>query len=59
MTQFRSPAFEGDVTYLDGEVIEKIDQSPYGVPVVRVQAKQTTQTGEIILTGKAEVEVSY
>ncbi len=59
VTQFRSPAFEGDVTYLDGEVIEKIDQSPYGVPVVRVQAKQTTQTGEIILTGKAEVEVSY
>lgn len=59
VTQFRSPAFEGDVTYLDGEIIEKIDVSPYGMPVVKVQAKMTTQEGEIILTGKAEVEVSH
>jgi acyl dehydratase len=56
-TQFRSPAFEGDVTYIDGEVIEKIDNSEFGVPVVRVQAKMTTQDGDIILTGKAEVSL--
>jgi acyl dehydratase len=58
-TQFRSPAFEGDVTYVDGEVIEKIDMSPYGMPVVRVASKMTTQTGETILTAKAEVQLPY
>jgi acyl dehydratase len=57
-TQFRSPAFEGDVTYVDGEVIEKIDQSPYGMPVVRVAVKMTTQNGDTILTGKAEVQLA-
>jgi acyl dehydratase len=58
-SQFRSPAFEGDVTYVDGEVIEKIEQSPYGFPLVQVQVKMTTQTGETILTGKAEVQLPY
>ena len=58
-TQFRSPAFEGDVTYVDGEVIEKIDMSPYGMPVVRIASKMTTQTGETILTAKAEVQLPY
>jgi hypothetical protein len=57
VTQFRSPAFEGDVTWIDGEVIDKMDKSPYDVPVVLVQVKMTTQTGEIILTGKAEVQL--
>ena len=57
VTQFRSPAFEGDVTYLDGEVIEKIERSEYGKPVVKVQVKQSTQDGEVILSGKAEVEL--
>ena len=58
-TQFRSPAFEGDVTYVDGEVIEKIDQSPYGCPLVKVQTKMTTQDGETILKGTAEVQLPY
>ena len=54
-SQFRSPAFEGDITYLDGEVTDRIEQSPFGVPVVQVKVKQTTQEGEVILTGLAEV----
>jgi acyl dehydratase len=58
-TQFRSPAFEGDVTYIDAEIIEKIDVSPFGMPVVRLQLKMTTQNNETILTGKAEVELPY
>jgi hypothetical protein len=58
-SQFRSPAFEGDVTFLDGEIIDKIDVSPYGGPVVQIKVKQTTQTGEVILTGIAEVELPY
>lgn len=56
-SQFRSPAFEGDVTYLDGEVVDKIDVSPYGMSVVQVKVKQTTQDGDVILTGFAEVEL--
>lgn len=56
-TQFRSPAFEGDVTYFDGEVVGKQDFSPFGVPVVQVKVKQTTQDGEIILTGTADVNL--
>ncbi len=57
VTQFRSPAFEGDVTYVDAEIIEKIDPSPYGFPLVKVRAKMSTQTGETILSGKAEVQL--
>jgi len=56
-SQFRSPAFEGDVTYLDGEVVDKIDVSPYGMSVVQVKVKQTSQDGDVILTGFAEVEL--
>jgi hypothetical protein len=59
VTQFRAPAFEGDVTYINGEVIDKVDQSPYGMPVVQVQIKMTTQTGATLLSGKAEVELPY
>lgn len=58
-SQFRQPAFEGDVTYIDGEVIDKIDQSPYGMPVVVLKVKQSTQDGDIILTGTAEIELPY
>jgi acyl dehydratase len=58
-SQFRSPAFEGDITYLDGEVVDKIDQSPQGCPVVRVKVKQSTQDGDTILSATAEVELPY
>ncbi len=58
-SQFRSPAFEGDVTYLDGEVVEKVDMSTYGTPVVVIKVKQTTQDGDTILSGTAEVELPY
>ncbi|WP_428310125.1 FAS1-like dehydratase domain-containing protein [Hydrocarboniphaga sp.] len=59
VTQFRSPAFEGDITYIDGEVVDKIERSVYGCPVVVVQVKMKTQNGETILTGKAEVQLPY
>jgi acyl dehydratase len=54
-TQFRSPAFEGDVTYVDSEVVEKTEMSPFGMPTVQVKSKMSTQDGEIILTGIADV----
>ncbi len=56
-TQFRSPAFEGDVTYVDAEVVEKIDQSAIGMPLVKVQTRMTTQDGETILKGTAQVSL--
>ena len=56
-TQFRSPAFEGDVTYVDCEVVDKADSSAYGVPVVTVKTRMTTQDGDTILTGTAEVSL--
>ena len=56
-TQFRSPAFEGDVTYVGGKVVEKEENSAYGLPVVTVETRMTTQTGETILKGTAEVSL--
>ncbi len=58
-TQFRSPAFEGDVTYIDAEVIETLPESAYGVPIARVQLVMKTQEGEQILKGTADVELPY
>jgi acyl dehydratase len=58
-SQFRSPAFEGDVTYVDGDVIDKIALSPYGMPVVVVKVRQSTQEGEVILSATAEVELPF
>lgn len=56
-TQFRSPAFEGDVTYVDCEVIDKQETSAFGMPVVTVESKMTTQDGATILKGTATVSL--
>jgi acyl dehydratase len=55
-SQFRSPAFEGDISFLDGEIIDKIEKSEFNDrPVVVVQLVMSKQDGETILKGKAEV----
>jgi len=56
-TQFRSPAFEGDVTWVDCTVIAKEENSAYGLPIVTVETKMTTQTGDTILKGTADVSL--
>jgi acyl dehydratase len=58
-TQFRSPPFEGDVTYVEGEVAQKIDMSAHGVPQVEIRVRMTNQQGQTILTGTAQVELPY
>lgn len=58
-TQFRTPPFEGDVTYIDGEVVDKIDRSPFGMPNVQVRVEMATQDGQTILTGVAEIELPH
>ena len=44
-SDFRGPAFEGDVTYIDGEVVDKIENSEWGFPVVQVKVTMTNQDG--------------
>lgn len=56
-TQFRSPAFEGDATYVEGEVVEKLDDSEFGKNIVKVTTTMKNQDGETILKGTAEVEL--
>ena len=56
-TQFRSPAFEGDVTWVDCTVTAKEENAAYGLPIVTVETKMTTQTGDTILKGTADVSL--
>jgi acyl dehydratase len=58
-SDFRSPAFEGDVTYFEGEIVDKIEKSDWGFPVVQVKVKLTDQTGKTIVSSLNEVELPY
>jgi acyl dehydratase len=54
---FRTPAFEGDVTYCDGEVTAKTPDSPWGTPIVTVKVQLTNQDGTVVVDGAAEIEI--
>lgn len=56
-TAFRGPAYEGDITYLDAEVIGKEELSAWGVPLVSLSLKMTNQDGGTLATGKVDVEL--
>jgi acyl dehydratase len=56
-SDFRGPAFEGDVTYFDAEVVGKEAESAWGVPLVALQAKLTNQDGDTLVTTRATVEL--
>lgn len=56
-SQFRSPAFEGDVTFFDAEVAAKKAESEWGVPLVTLQVKMTNQDGDVVVNATAEVEL--
>jgi acyl dehydratase len=58
-TNFRGPAFEGDVTYFDGEVVAKEADSSWGVPLVTVKVKLTTQDGKLVVESTNQVELPY
>jgi len=58
-SEFRGPAFEGDVTYIEGEVVDKIEQSTWGVPIVQVKVLMTNQDGGTVVTSLNEVELPY
>jgi acyl dehydratase len=54
---FRGPAFEGDVTYFDAEIIDKQAESTWGVPLVQIKLKLTDQNGVTLVSCIAEVEL--
>src|SRR3546814_6256768 len=56
-SDFRGPAFEGDVTYFSGEVIELQRESSWGVPLVLIKVKLTKQDGGTLVDAIANVEL--
>jgi acyl dehydratase len=54
---YRTPAYEGDVTYLEAEVVERQEQSSWGAPLVRLDFKMTNQDGLTLATGTIDVEL--
>ena len=56
-TSYRGPAYEGDVTHLNAEVVELQEESTWGAPLVRLDLKMTNQDGGILATGKVDVEL--
>ena len=58
-SDFRGPAFEGDVTFIDGEVVDKIENSVWGFPVVQIKVTMTNQDGTKVVTSINEVELPH
>lgn len=58
-SDFRGPAFEGDVTFFDGEIVDKIENSEWGFPVVQVKVTLSNQDGTKIVTSLNEVQLPY
>jgi acyl dehydratase len=54
---FRGPAFEGDVTFFEGEVTAKEPNSVWGTPLVTVKVRLTTQDGAAVVESTNEVEL--
>ena len=55
-SQYRGPAFTGDITIMTGEVITKLVDGE-GRHVVQVSSKMANQLGTILATAKAEIEL--
>ena len=54
---FRAPAFEGDVTYVEGEVVGLQRETAWGVPLVELKVRMTSQEGVMLVDATAEVEL--
>lgn len=53
---YRGPAFTGDITIMDAQVIDKLVDDQ-GRNVVQVDFKMTNQLGTVMSTAKAEIEL--
>lgn len=56
-SDFRGPAFEGDVTYFDAEIVEKREVTEWGMPLVRVVLTLSNQDGMVLVKSTADVEL--
>jgi hypothetical protein len=54
---YRSPAFTGDVTFIDGEVEELTEERRTGQPLAGVKVVMTNQRQEVMASGTAEVRL--
>jgi hypothetical protein len=55
-SQYRGPAFTGDITIMTGEILDKLTDE-HGRSVVQVNVKMANQQGTTLATAKAEVEL--
>jgi len=55
--QYRFPAFEGDLTLLDGEVTAVRRDATLGTGVATIQVTMTNQDGAVMAQGPVEVEL--
>ncbi len=56
--QYRFPPFEGDVSFLDGEVTDVREERLLGVPLAAVRVTMTTQDGSVMAAGTVDVELA-
>ena len=56
-TLYRSPAFTGDVTYLDAEVTALAEDPSTGQPVASLAVSMTNQKKDVLASGTAEVRL--
>lgn len=54
---FRGPAYEGDVTYFEAEVVDRKEESSWGEPMVSLAVKLSNQDGGVLVTAKVDVEL--
>ena len=55
--QYRFPAFDGDVTYLDAEVTGKRLDDTLGAPLATLEVVMSTQDGAVMAKGPVEVQL--
>jgi len=56
----RGPVLEGDVAYLNGEVVSVEALSPLlGVPLATIKIQITNQDGALLVDGVTDVEVQF
>ncbi len=53
--QYRAPAFTGDITYLDGEVVELGHDPASGKQIATIKVTMTNQDQVVMAAGKAEL----
>lgn len=56
-SDFRAPAFEGDVTFIEGKVVDKLTDTSWGFPVVQVQVVMKNQDGAVLVSSTNEIQL--